>query len=61
MYNRVCMYSQLLMSGSFGICLLCCFKKEYPGMSPGFCLSLTKARKSFMTHTVRGRGGETNK
>nr|XP_050846839.1 sarcospan isoform X2 [Vespula vulgaris] len=33
----------LLLSGSFGVCLLCCFKKEYPGMSPGFCLTLTKA------------------
>ncbi|CAK9797588.1 hypothetical protein ANTQUA_LOCUS1240 [Anthophora quadrimaculata] len=32
----------LLLSGSFGICLLCCFKKEYPGMSPGFCLTSTK-------------------
>ncbi|XP_034947734.1 uncharacterized protein [Chelonus insularis] len=32
----------LLFSGSFGVCLLCCFKKEYPGMSPGFCLTLTK-------------------
>lgn len=32
----------LLFSGSFGICLLCCFKKEYPGMSPGFCLTSTK-------------------
>lgn len=33
----------LLLSGSFGVCLLCCFKKEYPGMRPGLCLSLTKA------------------
>ncbi|XP_015185084.1 PREDICTED: uncharacterized protein LOC107070990 [Polistes dominula] len=32
----------LLLSGSFGVCLLCCFKKEYPGMSPGVCLTLTK-------------------
>ncbi|XP_063986403.1 uncharacterized protein LOC135167290 isoform X4 [Diachasmimorpha longicaudata] len=32
----------LLLSGSFGICLLFCFKKEYPGMSPGLCLSVTK-------------------
>ncbi|XP_076763947.1 uncharacterized protein LOC143431249 isoform X2 [Xylocopa sonorina] len=32
----------LLLSGSFGICLLCCFKKEYPGLSPGFCLTSTK-------------------
>ncbi|XP_076385396.1 uncharacterized protein LOC100882553 isoform X3 [Megachile rotundata] len=32
----------LLLSGSFGVCLLCCFKKEYPGMSPGFCLTSTK-------------------
>lgn len=22
--------------------MLCCFKKEYPGMNPGFCLSSTK-------------------
>ncbi|XP_068967730.1 uncharacterized protein [Bombus flavifrons] len=32
----------LLLSGSFGICLLCCFKKEYPVMSPGLCLTLIK-------------------
>lgn len=37
----------LLMSGSFGICLLCCFKKEYPSMNPGFCLSATKVRKNY--------------
>ncbi|XP_076649737.1 uncharacterized protein LOC143357263 [Halictus rubicundus] len=38
----------LLLSGSFGICLLCCFKKEYPGMSPGFCLSSTKVISVFL-------------
>ncbi|KAL6422667.1 hypothetical protein ACFW04_010718 [Cataglyphis niger] len=38
----------LLMSGSFGIGLLCCFKKEYPGMSPGFCLSATKVVSVFL-------------
>ncbi|XP_043248578.1 uncharacterized protein LOC122395223 [Colletes gigas] len=38
----------LLLSGSFGICLLCCFKKEYPGMSPGFCLSSTKVLSVFL-------------
>ncbi|KZC08271.1 PREDICTED: uncharacterized protein LOC107186599 [Dufourea novaeangliae] len=38
----------LLLSGSFGICLLCCFKKEYPGMSPGFCLSSTKLVSVFL-------------
>ncbi|XP_017885150.1 uncharacterized protein LOC108628022 [Ceratina calcarata] len=32
----------LLLSGCFGICLLYCFKKEYHGMSPGFCLAATK-------------------
>ncbi|PBC31731.1 Sarcospan [Apis cerana cerana] len=38
----------LLLSGSFGICLLCCFKKEYPGMSPGFCLTSTKVTSVFL-------------
>ncbi|RLU19137.1 hypothetical protein DMN91_009495 [Ooceraea biroi] len=38
----------LLMSGTFGICLLCCFKKEYPSMSPGFCFSLTKMVSVFL-------------
>ncbi|KAG7189820.1 hypothetical protein KM043_017480 [Ampulex compressa] len=38
----------LLLSGSFGICLLCCFKKEYPGMSPGFCLTSTKVISVFL-------------
>ncbi|XP_023289706.1 uncharacterized protein LOC105699130 isoform X2 [Orussus abietinus] len=38
----------LLLSGSFGICLLCCFKKEYPGMSPGFCLTTTKVISVFL-------------
>ncbi|XP_029160016.1 uncharacterized protein LOC114932011 isoform X2 [Nylanderia fulva] len=38
----------LLMSGSFGICLLCCFKKEYPEMTPGFCLSTTKVVSVFL-------------
>ncbi|XP_029665594.1 uncharacterized protein LOC115236998 [Formica exsecta] len=38
----------LLMSGSFGIGLLCCFKKEYPDMSPGFCLSTTKVVSVFL-------------
>ncbi|XP_054013197.1 uncharacterized protein LOC128895018 [Hylaeus anthracinus] len=38
----------LLLSGCFGICLLCCFKKEYPGMSPGFCLSSTKLLSLFL-------------
>ncbi|KAK0081568.1 hypothetical protein PV325_011933 [Microctonus aethiopoides] len=32
----------LFLSGSFGICILCCFKKEYPGMNPGFCRTSTK-------------------
>ncbi|XP_024946900.1 sarcospan isoform X2 [Cephus cinctus] len=39
----------LLLSGSFGVCLLCCFKKEYPGMSPGFCLSATKVVSVFLS------------
>ncbi|XP_015127183.1 uncharacterized protein LOC107048512 isoform X2 [Diachasma alloeum] len=39
----------LLLSGGFGICLLCCFKKEYPGMSPGFCLSATKTISVFLS------------
>ncbi|KAH0535314.1 uncharacterized protein LOC123267833 [Cotesia glomerata] len=38
----------LLFSGSFGICLLCCFKKEYPGLSPGFCLTATKVMSFFL-------------
>ncbi|XP_066592553.1 uncharacterized protein [Prorops nasuta] len=38
----------LLLSGSFGICLLCCFKKEYPGMGPGFCLASTKVVSVFL-------------
>ncbi|XP_011315260.1 uncharacterized protein [Fopius arisanus] len=39
----------LLVSGSFGVCLLFCFKREYPGMSPGFCLSTTKAISIFLS------------
>ncbi|XP_070518443.1 uncharacterized protein [Cardiocondyla obscurior] len=39
----------LLMSGSFGICLLCCFKKEYPTMTSGFCLYATKVVSIFLT------------
>ncbi|XP_043286568.1 uncharacterized protein [Venturia canescens] len=38
----------LLLSGSFGVCLLCCFRKEYPGMSPGFCLTSTKVISVFL-------------
>ncbi|XP_032682039.1 uncharacterized protein LOC116849221 [Odontomachus brunneus] len=38
----------LLLSGSFGISLLCCFKKEYPNMTPGLCLSITKAISVFL-------------
>ncbi|XP_011050241.1 PREDICTED: uncharacterized protein LOC105143552 isoform X1 [Acromyrmex echinatior] len=38
----------LLMSGSFGICLLCCFKKEYPTLTSGFCLSATKVVSVFL-------------
>ncbi|EFN83903.1 hypothetical protein EAI_00457 [Harpegnathos saltator] len=38
----------LLLSGSFGISLLCCFKKEYPSMRPGICLSTTKAISVFL-------------
>ncbi|XP_051172087.1 uncharacterized protein LOC127288591 [Leptopilina boulardi] len=39
----------LFISGSFGICLLCCFKKEYPRMSPGFCLTTTKILSAFLS------------
>ncbi|TGZ46179.1 Uncharacterized protein DBV15_06525 [Temnothorax longispinosus] len=38
----------LLMSGSFGICLLCCFRKEYPTLTSGFCLSATKIVSVFL-------------
>lgn len=38
------------MSGSLGICLLCCFRKEYPGMNPGCCLSAIKVCNNFMSH-----------
>ncbi|XP_011629556.1 uncharacterized protein LOC105422035 isoform X2 [Pogonomyrmex barbatus] len=38
----------LLMSGCFGICLLYCFKKEYPDLNPGFCLSATKLVSVFL-------------
>ncbi|KAH0946929.1 hypothetical protein HN011_000377 [Eciton burchellii] len=38
----------LLMSGSFGICLLCCFRKEYPGITSGICLSITKVVSAFL-------------
>lgn len=38
----------LLMSGGFGISLLCCFKKEYPSTSLGVCFSVTKIFSLFL-------------
>ncbi|XP_020291765.1 uncharacterized protein LOC109858681 isoform X2 [Pseudomyrmex gracilis] len=48
-YNPYWSGISLLLSGSFGICLLCCFKKEYPNMSPGYCLSCIKVFSVFLT------------
>ncbi|XP_011882855.1 PREDICTED: uncharacterized protein LOC105570338 isoform X2 [Vollenhovia emeryi] len=38
----------LLMSGSFGICLLWCFKKRYSILTSGFCLSAAKVVSVFL-------------
>lgn len=47
---------QLLLSGFFGVVLMCCCRKEYPGMPMGYCVYSTKVVSVFFS-TVAGAAG----